>query len=100
MSGTTGVVLGMEGGGESAGEGVLLEDGLVSLLVRLCCKRALICFIADGWVCSHESPAVCGSYKSSECLLDSPWQQHLLRADYRAATAWNPRSQQCQGLYA
>ncbi len=48
MSGTTGVVLGIEGGGESAGEGVLLDDGLVSLLVRLCCKRALICFIADG----------------------------------------------------
>ena len=48
ISGTAGVVLGIEGGGESAGEGVLLDDGLVSLLVRLCCKRALICFIANG----------------------------------------------------
>lgn len=74
MSGTTGVVLGTEGGGESAGEGVLLEDGLVSLLVRLCCKRALICFIADGWVCSHESTAVCGSYNFSKYLSSSPGQ--------------------------
>ena len=52
-SGTTGVVLGIEGGGESAGDGVLLEDCRVSLLVRLCCNSALICFMAGSFPCTE-----------------------------------------------
>ena len=52
-SGTTGVVLGIEGGGESAGDGVLLEDCRVSLLVRLCCNSALICFMTGSFPCAE-----------------------------------------------
>ena len=84
-SGTTGVVLAREGGGESAGEGVLLEDCLVSLLARLCCKSALICFIAGA--CSY-------SVVSGYTLLyifdgpsATPWAEHLLIKECRAAVA-------------
>ena len=51
-SATTGVALCPEGCGDSAGDGGLLEDCLVSLFVRLCCKSALICFIARVCSCS------------------------------------------------
>ena len=53
----TGVALCLEGSGDSAGDGGLLEDCLVSLFVRLCCKSALICFIARVCSCSDDASA-------------------------------------------
>ncbi len=95
-SGTTGVVLAREGGGESAGEGVLLEDCLVSLLARLCCKSALICFIAGACSCSVDSGYIFLD------LFDSPsatsWAEHLLIKECRAAIANLSKVQLHQGL--
>ena len=60
----TGVALCPEGCGDSAGDGGLLEDCLVSLFVRLCCKSALICFIAR--VCSCSDDALVQLYPQKE----------------------------------
>ena len=54
-SATTGLALCPESCGDSAGDGGLLEDCLVSLFVRLCCKSALICFIARVCFCSDDA---------------------------------------------
>ena len=95
-SGTTGVVLAREGGGESAGEGVLLEDCLVSLLARLCCKSALICFIAGACSCSVASCYMLLDLYDS--LSATPWAEHLLIKECRAALANLSKVQLHQGL--
>ena len=95
-SGTTGVVLGLKGGGESAGDGVLLEDCRVSLLVRPCCNSALICFMAGFFPCTEALSAADGPYVTSELPLSTHWAEHLLMHLMSLLFYDNPRSQQQQ----
>ena len=77
---TIGVALCPEGCGDSAGDGGLLEDCLVSLFVRLCCKSALICFIARVCLCPDDALMILYPQNGIRGYLSASWMRHQLPA--------------------